>query len=326
MTDPVVPAPAAPVSQPKKPVTPIRWSFIAAWAVAAFAVLLALFAWLPWIYPNAGKMTPFGRLQPTAAAVTNSDASRIAALEEKIATLSAQPETTAPVIDIDAIKADSIKAATEAATQSATQAATLAATQAATQVAGAAASEAAHSVAINAVAPLLTAGRLEDRLARGAAYQTELESLNPILNEAEKADLAPLAAGGPDNDALATQLDIKERTLLAAYRESLAVGWWDKIRARLSGIISITGPDSSPDGAGAAYAKLRAQITQDDATGALATLRMLPQSLRDGLQPVDTALAARARAKAALSNALTRLTATMMQPVKVDAAKDSAAH
>ena len=210
MSDPVITveptAKPSPVLAKPQPATPVRWSFIAAWAVAAFALLLALFAWLPWIYPRAGAMTPYGQImnhvQPAVtaeplAADAKVDDSRVKTLEDKLTALSAQLADQTQIKATDAatqkevlektaagIRADSIQVATQAATQTATQ------------VAGEAASSAAHSAAIGAVAPLLSAARLEDRLARGAAYQSELASLLPILTDTEKADLAPLAGGG----------------------------------------------------------------------------------------------------------------------------------
>lgn len=289
-----------------------------AWTCATLAALLAASAWLPWMLPQVAAHLPTVQNLQTAApapAMTTSQTTTpnaVGVLQDADRQIS---ELATQITDLKSQRADDSAAlsvlkeeATQKATEQATAAASETAQKVAGQIAGQVANQTAHDTAIKAVAPLLAVTRIEDRIARGAAYQSELGQLQPLLGDGQRSDLAALSTGGPDSAALLRQLDDHERSLLSAYRESTAIGWWEKIKARLSGLVTITSPDSAPDAATASYARLRAQVAQDDDTAALATIRMLPQPVHDGLATVESALTARARAQGVLSDLLAQLT------------------
>ena len=295
VSSPVLSAPVRPAT-PVKPITrPARLSLLAKMLITIFA-LAALVSWAPWFLPRLAQRLPAG-LHQEAQTDSVSRAEFEVLKAQALVTLSASPQVDTPNDNtaLAAQLADLQKQLADTKTQLAQQ------QQLASTIKGDSARE-----ALNAVAPLFTLNRLADKLARGLACQLELDAAGAALNASERASIAPLAGGGASPDSLVAQLNTQRRDLLAVWRDANATGWWEKIRARLSALVSISAPGQAPDMAAVAYDKLRAQIAQGDDAGALATLRALPADVQAGLTGLADALDARARALEAVSAAMAR--------------------
>lgn len=288
MSDPIDTSAAEPACKPKC----CRWL---PWTLCVVLFILLAASLAPWFDINLGMVTPWGRFlehrfeavrfaatmplaPPTVSAPTPAaemphvDDTRVAALEEQLQQLRA-----ARTDEAERLHDDSIKAATGAAAA--------------------------------ATRPLLLAASIDARLAGGLAYKNELAALQPTLHDDETAALSPLANGGMSPAQLAAELNGQERTLAAAYRESLAEHWWDKVRARLSRLILIRLPGDSDDAVLDNLDRLATQTAQDDLDGALSTLDALPALAKDHLQEFRSRLMQRQAAETALLRIVDRLSA-----------------
>ncbi len=277
-----------------------RRSCAALWLVTFTSLLLALAALAPWFVPALAARLPLPRTMTQHADAQYND------LQQAIGIAKAPPETVAvaaaPSPESEA-RLQAVQAQVMALNNTvAAQAQRLDAQQ---DMAGRIRSESVNA-ALNALQPLLTLQMIDSKIDAGLNYTTDLDRL-PMLNDGERTGLGVLAQGGPSRVEIADRAAHQARQLIADLREQSADGWWEKIMARLSGLIYIRTPGTAVDPAEENIDKLVTQIRQGDDQAALAAIAALPQAAQDRLATIRGELEARQKARTALSDATARL-------------------
>lgn len=288
------------------------------WLLTLASLLVAVASLLPWFVPSLGQRLPLVRQQIEAQAAMRD---HVTDLESKIALPAPVPAASAasaaaaaPQADVDVsmVLADAQKKIDSLQGQLLTvNTAVTAQGQRLDQQQEMAGTIKTQSVtaALSAMQPLLILQNIRAKIDSGSTYQADLEQLKDVPTEAERAALQKLAQGGPARDEIAAALKGQTRPLAAAYREAMAVTWWEKIKARLSGLISIKTTGTTDDPVMVGLDQLVVQVRRGDDSAALATIDSLPASVKTMLGGTQVQLQDRRAAQDALSAITQRLLA-----------------
>ena len=161
------------------------------------------------------------------------------------------------------------------------------------------------------LALLLALGQLQDSVARGDPYASDLAALRQLTGT-EAALAGPLAAlearavsGVPTRQALRARFDATARAVVTAAIAPEGAGWVDQTLQKLAGIVSVrrTGGDIEGDSADARIARAEARLMGGELALAVAELEGLRGAAADAAGPWLTD----ARARLSVNSALVAL-------------------
>lgn len=306
-----VPPVASTEAVAEKPLKQARHFLLASISFAAF--LAGAAATVPWVVPAVGEQTPlYHRLvtaQPDQPAVTAADLQALEARLMAAVGSASQGGDTAQLADanqkISALQNqllminNTVTAQAQKIDAQAEQTRQMEGTIKAQSV----------DAALAVLQPLLALQRVSAKIDSGTAYESDLDALGAQLTEPEKTALLPLAKGSLSTSDIADSLDKQARSLAASYREALATTWWEKVKARLSGLIYIRTASNGDDQdmVAAKFDQLAQQIRHGDNVAALATISQLPTTVQAQLGDLQADLQKRAAAHDAVMSATMRL-------------------
>jgi hypothetical protein len=241
--------------------------------------------------PSIAAATETARRLATQVADTRADVdaarAEMSSLSARVAKLEAGPANgEGPDLSALAARVDKIEAA-------------LAAPKSETRVASEKPSPADNAAAIGIVA-----GVMEDRLAAGAPFGSELAALQRLrVDPAELAALQAVVHGAPTGGALAASFDAIAPKVLAATSQGEGGGGVDRFLAHMRNLIRVRNlNETAGDDPQAMVSQIEAACRRGDITGALAAFGKLPEAAREAAGDWPTQAGARQAADAALQS------------------------
>jgi hypothetical protein len=164
---------------------------------------------------------------------------------------------------------------------------------------------------------LIATAMLRDALSRGVAYAAPLDAVvalgkdDAALQSALAGLRANAAAGLPTAPMLAARFPPVADAIANAAAAPPGSGWWDRLWARLRGLVTVrrSGADAKGDSADAIAARAEAKVKAGDLAGAVAELDKLNGPPADAARP----WLAQAKARLAADAALDALSAAALQ-------------
>jgi hypothetical protein len=156
----------------------------------------------------------------------------------------------------------------------------------------------------NASAIAIIAGAVEDKLAAGAPFGTEVAALQRLgVDPAALAALQAVAGGAPTGSALTASFDAVAPQVLAAVAPAESGGVLDRLLAHIRGLVRVHDlGESAGDDPEAILSRIEAACRRGDIAGALAAFDKLPAAARQAAGDWPVKARARQAADAALQS------------------------
>jgi hypothetical protein len=156
----------------------------------------------------------------------------------------------------------------------------------------------------SASAIAIIAGAIEDKLADGAPFGTEVAALQRLgVDTAQLAALQAVAGGAPTGGALAAAFDAVAPQVLAAAAPAESGGVLDRLLAHIHGLVRVhVLSESAGDDPEALISRIEAACRRGDIAGALAAFDKLPAAAREAAGDWPVKARARQAADAALQS------------------------
>ncbi len=156
----------------------------------------------------------------------------------------------------------------------------------------------------NASAIAIIAGEIEDKLAAGAPFGTEVAALQRLgVDPAQLASLQAVAGGAPTGSALAESFDAVAPQVLAAASPAESGGVLDRLLAHIHGLVRVhVLRESAGDDPEAIVSRIGAECRRGDIAGAVAAFDKLPAAARQAAGDWPVKARARQAADAALQS------------------------
>jgi hypothetical protein len=156
----------------------------------------------------------------------------------------------------------------------------------------------------NASAIAIIAGEIEDKLAAGAPFGTEVAALQRLgVDPAQLASLQAVAGGAPTGSALADSFDAVAPQVLAAASPAESGGVLDHLLAHIHGLVRVhVLGESAGDDPEAIVSRIGAECRRGDIAGAVAAFDKLPAAARQAAGDWPVKARARQAADAALQS------------------------
>ena len=156
----------------------------------------------------------------------------------------------------------------------------------------------------NASAIAIIAGEIEDKLAAGAPFGTEVAALQRLgVDPAQLASLQAVAGGAPTGSALAESFDAVAPQVLAAASPAESGGVLDRLLAHIHGLVRVhVLGESAGDDPEAIVSRIGAECRRGDIAGAVAAFDKLPAAARQAAGDWPVKARARQAADAALQS------------------------
>ena len=156
----------------------------------------------------------------------------------------------------------------------------------------------------NASAIAIIAGEIEDKLAAGAPFGTEVAALQRLgVDPAQLASLQAVAGGAPTGSALAESFDAVAPQVLAAASPAESGGVLDRLLAHIHGLVRVhVLGESARDDPEAIVSRIGAECRRGDIAGAVAAFDKLPAAARQAAGDWPVKARARQAADAALQS------------------------
>jgi len=156
----------------------------------------------------------------------------------------------------------------------------------------------------NASAIAIIAGAVEDKLAAGAPFGTEVAALQRLgVDPAALAALQAVAGGAPTGSALAASFDAVAPQVLAVAAPAESGGVLDRLLAHIRGLVRVHDlGESAGDDPEAILSRIEAACRRGDIAGALAAFDKLPAAARQAAGDWPVKARARQAADAALQS------------------------
>ena len=156
----------------------------------------------------------------------------------------------------------------------------------------------------NASAIAIIAGEIEDKLAAGAPFGTEVAALQRLgVDPAQLASLQAVAGGAPTGSALAESFDAVAPQVLAAASPAESGGVLDRLLAHIHGLVRVhVLGESAGDDPEAIVSRIGAECRRGDIAGAVAAFDKLPPAARQAAGDWPVKARARQAADAALQS------------------------
>jgi len=156
----------------------------------------------------------------------------------------------------------------------------------------------------NSSAIAIIAGEIEDKLAAGAPFGTEVAALQRLgVDPAQLASLQAVAGGAPTGSALAESFDAVAPQVLAAASPAESGGVLDRLLAHIHGLVRVhVLGESAGDDPEAIVSRIGAECRRGDIAGAVAAFDKLPAAARQAAGDWPVKARARQAADAALQS------------------------
>ena len=156
----------------------------------------------------------------------------------------------------------------------------------------------------NASAIAIVAGAIEDMLAAGARFGTEVAALQRLgVDTAQLSALQAVAGGAPTGVALAASFEAVAAQVAAAATPAETGGALDRLLAHLRGLVRVhVLSESAGDSPEAIVSRIEAECRRGDIAGALAVFDKLPAAARQAAGDWPVKARARQAADAALQS------------------------